>query len=122
MVRVQEEERKSDTKVSDFLVLFYLHFLYYIYILYSPIHDKYYVGYTSNIAARLDQHNNSLRNTFTSKYRPWRLAALFESSNSEGETMKIEKFIKKQKSRNLLKKMISGENLNGLLAQLVRVP
>jgi len=36
--------------------------------------------------------------------------------------MKIERFIKRQKSRRLLEKLISGEIPDGKLAQLVRVP
>jgi putative endonuclease len=36
--------------------------------------------------------------------------------------MKIEKFIKKQKSRRLIEKLIAGCELEGVLAQLVRVP
>ena len=36
--------------------------------------------------------------------------------------MKIERFIKKQKSRRLIEKIVIGESLEGKLAQLVRVP
>jgi putative endonuclease len=34
----------------------------------------------------------------------------------------MEKFIKKQKSRKLIEKLIGGTEVNGILAQLVRVP
>ena len=96
--------------------------MFYIYILYSPNHDKYYVGYTQDISIRIAQHNESARNTFTSKYRPWTIAALFECSTEEAKAVQIERFIKKQKSKNLLKKLVSGQELSGVLAQLVRVP
>jgi len=36
--------------------------------------------------------------------------------------MGIEKFIKKQKSRTLIEKLITGGEFFGILAQLVRVP
>ena len=96
--------------------------MFYIYILFSPSSDKYYVGHTENISQRLESHNGSEKNTYTSKHRPWTLTALFECTNNRSEALKIEKFIKKQKSRKLIEKIISGENLYGLLAQLVRVP
>jgi len=47
------------------------------------------------------------------------LAALFECSDNRGTAVKIEKYIKKQKSLFLIEKMISGEILSGDLAQLV---
>jgi len=67
-------------------------------------------------------HNSTERNTYTKKYRPWEIAAVFECGTERGGAMKIEKFIKKQKSRFLLQKMINGDKLDGILAQLLRVP
>jgi len=96
--------------------------MYYIYILYSKSSEKFYVGYTGNIEKRVNEHNNSERNTYTSKHRPWVLAAAFECGEVEAEAIKIEKFIKKQKSRSLLEKLINGNEFNEILAQLVRVP
>jgi putative endonuclease len=63
-----------------------------------------------------------LHNTFTSKHRPWKLAAVFEAGSDEGAAMAIEKFIKKQRSRKLIETMISGKLLSGILAHLVKVP
>jgi putative endonuclease len=95
---------------------------FYIYILYSVSSDIYYVGYTSDFEKRLVEHNTSEENTFTSKHRPWLLEAVYFTGNKEAEAMKIEKFIKKQKSRKLLEKLILGGDFFGILAQLVRVP
>ena len=103
-------------------VPFFVFEMYYIYILYSDRSDKYYVGYTKDVQQRLKQHNESERTTFTSKHRPWVLAAAFKVGESESEAIRIERFIKKQKSRGLLQRMVSGEELHGVLAQLVRVP
>ncbi len=96
--------------------------MYYLYILHSESCDKYYVGITKDIDQRVLEHNSSERNTYTSKYRPWRLSALFECSSCLGEAMKIERFIKNQKSRRLIEAMVWGEPLTGILAHLVRVP
>jgi len=52
--------------------------MYYIYILYSPNYDKYYVGYSNDPYRRVLEHNTKPFNTYTSKYRPWTLAAVFE--------------------------------------------
>jgi putative endonuclease len=96
--------------------------MFYLYILYSLDYDKYYVGYTDNYRNRLEEHNTSDRKTFTKKYRPWQIAAVFSCGEDRGNAMKIEKFVKRKKSRTLIKTMISGAKLNGELAQLVRVP
>ncbi|MGB4204000.1 MAG: GIY-YIG nuclease family protein, partial [Bacteroidales bacterium] len=82
----------------------------------------YYVGVTDDFYRRLQEHNTSERNTFTSKYRPWKIAAVFQCADSLSEARKIENFIKKQKSRKLIEKMINDEPLYGILTKLVRVP
>jgi putative endonuclease len=96
--------------------------MHYLYILYSESSDKYYVGITENIDQRVDEHNSSEHSTYTSKHRPWCLTAAFECASSLGDAMKIERFIKNQKSRRLIETMVSGVPLTGVLAQLVRVP
>ncbi|WP_462254263.1 GIY-YIG nuclease family protein [Ferruginibacter sp.] len=96
--------------------------MFYIYFLYSPSSNIYYVGYTNNYLKRLSEHNGSEKNTFTSKHRPWILKAVFECGYEESLAITIEKFIKKQKSRVLIEKIIDGMQLIGSLAQLVRVP
>ncbi len=96
---------------------------YYIYILHSINFDKYYIGYTSNYNKRLLAHNEGKYNTFTSKYRPWCINAIFHVSEKKSEALKIERFIKNQKSRILLQKLCNKNfTPNGVLTQLVRVP
>jgi len=98
--------------------------MYYIYILFSETADKFYIGYTQSPKERLLKHNQQEKfNTFTRKFRPWRIAALFEVSDDKTLAMQIERFIKKQKSRKFTQ-MLCDENsqLSGILAQLVRVP
>ncbi|MBT2560052.1 GIY-YIG nuclease family protein [Pedobacter sp. ISL-68] len=95
---------------------------FYIYILYSLTSDIYYVGYTNDYVRRLGEHNGSELATFTSKHRPWALKAVFSCGGQEVDAVRIERFIKRQKSRKLIERIIGGEILTGLLAQLVRVP
>ncbi len=75
---------------------------FYIYILYSQMADKYYVGHTSNIDTRLEQHLQNDSTKYTGKYKDWELRAVFYVSEERGEAMRIEKFIKKQKIRKLI--------------------
>ena len=72
---------------------------------------------------RLEQHNSNSSDKYTGKYSDWEMVALFECGESRSEAMKLEKFIKKQKSKNLLLKLIDPDfTPTGTLAQLVRVP
>jgi putative endonuclease len=98
--------------------------MYYIYILSSETADKFYVGYTQSPKERLLKHNEQEDfNTFTRKFRPWKMVALFEVSTDKNLAIQIERFIKKQKSRKFIQ-MLCDENsqLTGILIQLVRVP
>jgi len=98
--------------------------MYYIYILFSEAADKFYIGYTQSPKERLLKHNEQENfNTFTKKFRPWKMVALFEVSGDKTLAIKMERFIKKQKSRKFIE-MLCDENaqLSGILAQLVRVP
>ena len=102
---------------------FVLGIMFYIYIIYSKKFDKYYIGSSKNPWNRLTKHNSSPFNTFTSKYRPWTLKAVFEAGTTRGEAVKMEKFIKRQKSKKLLLQLIDPTfEPSGKLAQLVRVP
>ena len=96
--------------------------MYFIYILYSKSADQYYVGSTNNVERRLDEHNNSPNVTFTSKHRPWMLMAAYQCGEDESSAVKIERFIKEQKSRKLIERLVQDGEFTGILAQLVRVP
>ena len=96
---------------------------YYLCILYSSNSDKYYVGYSTDPIRRVDEHNNKPFTTYTSKHRPWKLKACFKCGNEEKIAIKLERFIKKQKSQKLIQQMCNPLcRLRGILAPLVRVP
>ncbi|MEH3112009.1 GIY-YIG nuclease family protein [Pedobacter terrae] len=95
---------------------------YYLYVLYSKVSDLYYVGYTSDYIRRLEEHNSLSVGTYTSKHRPWHLEAVFSCGTVEADAIRFERFIKRQKSRRLIERIVQGEMLTGILAQLVRVP
>jgi putative endonuclease len=95
---------------------------YSVYILYSESSDIYYIGQTDDVEGRLSEHNSDGNNSFTSKHGPWRLVSSFETGNERGVAMKIEKFIKRQKSRKFIEKVIEDPMAIRYIAQLVRVP
>jgi putative endonuclease len=65
---------------------------YYVYILASVSFERYYVGQTSDVEARLARHNRGAEPS-TSPYLPWKLAWKGEKP-TRGEAMKLEKKLK----------------------------
>jgi putative endonuclease len=80
--------------------------MFYIYIIYSESADKYYIGHSNDPERRLIEHNTTEDNKYTTKYRPWRILLSLEVSDSRGETIKMERFIKRQKSKIFLSRLI----------------
>ena len=85
--------------------------VFYIYILYSLKSDKYYIGMSSDVNRRLEEHNNPLGfNKYTAKHIPWEIKLFFDVSGVRGEALIVERFIKNQKSRIFLEKLISAKD------------
>ena len=78
----------------------------YLYILQSETNGHYYVGSCVDPARRLSQHNANAVAATRSK-GPWVRVALLEFSDS-GIARKAEMFIKRQKSRQTIEKVVSG--------------
>lgn len=79
---------------------------YIVYILYSTLKDKYYIGYTSDeIEERIRKHNTNHKG-FTGGAGDWELK-YFEVLNTKEEAKKRETQIKKWKSRKLIEHLIS---------------
>jgi putative endonuclease len=96
--------------------------MFYLYVLYSSSSDKYCVGYTEDVEKRLYEHNNSERTTYASKHRPRILKKSIALEENRGFAMRIEKTVKKAKSRLLIEKIVLEINDLNELAQLVSVP
>ena|ERR1035437_5536018 len=85
--------------------------MFYVYILYSQSADKFYVGQTPDVQKRFSEHNNPVeKSKYTAKYIPWELILYFPVSDERGDAMKVEKFIKAQKSRKFILKLIDNKN------------
>ena len=44
-----------------------------VYVLYSEIHGKKYIGYTSDLIERFRSHNELGTKGYTMRYRPWKV-------------------------------------------------
>jgi putative endonuclease len=74
---------------------------FYVYIIYSELYDKYYIGQTNNVTDRIKRHNNGSEK-FTSSYLPWSLKCIIEKS-SRNEAMILENKLKNLNRVKLIK-------------------
>jgi putative endonuclease len=81
------------------------------------------VGHSEDPWKRLEQHLTNSGDKYTGSYHDWELRGVFEVSVIRGEADRIEKFIKRQKSRVFIERILEpGFKGVGVLAQLIRVP
>ena len=80
--------------------------MYFTYILYSEKCDRYYIGYASDVTARLERHNAGMV-TATRNCLPYQIKAT-KGFQSELEARREELRLKKQKSRKYLEWLIAG--------------
>ena len=78
--------------------------MFYAYILYNKIRNKYYVGSTSNLVERLKKHNTN-HSGFTGDTGDW-IIVWKQFFENKSDAMKKEKQIKSWKSRMLIEKLI----------------
>jgi putative endonuclease len=75
--------------------------MYFVYILYSQIGNRYYIGQTNNIEDRFFRHNNGYEKS-TAPYKPWKLVLMLEKE-TRSEALILEKKIKNLNTKDLLK-------------------
>ncbi len=82
---------------------------FYVYILFSPSRNTYYIGFTGDsLIERIRKHNSNHKG-FTGNNGDWRLVYQ-EDFRYKPEAMKREKQIKNWKSRKLIEKLIDLEH------------
>ena len=79
---------------------------YYVYILYSPSINQYYVGHTQNIEDRIYRHKNSGSKS-TKKANDW-VVKYTEEFQSRQEASLRELAIKNKKSRKYIEWLVSS--------------
>lgn len=82
--------------------------MFYIYILQSQKDSSFYIGFTENLNQRLEKHNSSTSG-YTSTKKPW-IIVYSESFENKTDALKREIFIKNQKSRDFIKKLIEDSS------------
>lgn len=73
------------------------------------MNGRYYIGSTDNVERRLDEHNSG-KSVYTSQSRPFELMYQQEY-NSLAEARKVERKLKRMKSRIIIEKMIVDQNI-----------
>jgi putative endonuclease len=79
--------------------------MFIVYALYSKNYDKIYIGFSSNLEARLRLHNEIATKGFTVKYRPW-VIIYSEEHTTKTEAMVREKQLKTAQGRKFIRALI----------------
>lgn len=90
-------------------------FFYYVYVLYSLSSNAFYVGFTSDLRKRLEEHNKGL-NFSTKPQRPW-ILIYYEAHSNKEDSRRREKYLKttagdRALHRMLREKLIEVKNLS----------
>jgi putative endonuclease len=78
--------------------------MFIVYVLFSVLYDKIYIGYTSDLKGRLLSHNE-MGKGWTAKYRPW-IIIHTESYTSKSEAISREKALKGGQGRKWIREHI----------------
>jgi len=76
-----------------------------VYVIYSPAFDKIYIGYTSNLEARIKSHNELATKGWTIKFRPWKLV-YEETLTTKSDAIKRESELKSAAGRRFIREQI----------------
>lgn len=88
--------------------------MWYCYVLESLKNKRFYVGLTSDLRRRIEEHNTGIGGSYTKKNRPFRLVfyeAYIEIEKKDAE--KAEKFFKTGYGREVLKDKLENYILSG---------
>ena len=81
--------------------------MFFVYILYSPSLDKYYVGHTGDTLEERIRRHNTNHSGFTGGKGDW-ILKYKEEFPTKAEAYKRESAIKKRKSRKYIEKLLSS--------------
>ena len=77
-----------------------------VYVIRSKSDEIYYVGMSTNIISRINEHNAG-KSKFTSGHRPWELIYFEDNFPSAVEARKREKYLKSAAGKKFISKKIS---------------
>ena len=78
--------------------------MFYTYILKSDKFDQIYIGYTSDLKRRFEEHNRGI-NLSTKRYRPWKII-YYEACINEDDAKRRETYLKTTQGGRLLKRRL----------------
>ena len=76
-----------------------------VYVLFSEKFDNIHIGQTSDLEKRLEYHNYESTNSYTMKFRPWKIIHT-EKFSTRAEAMKREKQLKTSRGRAFIRSLI----------------
>ena len=82
--------------------------MFFLYIIQSEMDGSFYIGYSANPTNRLNKHNTA-KSGYTSRKKPWVLVYT-EEFKTKSEAIRREKFIKAQKSKVFIEKLIANQD------------
>ena len=77
---------------------------YYVYVLWSIIDKKFYIGYTANLKRRLSQHQDGKNYTTLRMNNPQLI--FYEAFSNENDALRREGYFKTTKGKKALKLML----------------
>jgi len=77
---------------------------YIVYILQSEVDNSFYIGYTSNVEKRLEEHNNG-KSYYTKRKIPWKIVYR-EIFKTKRDAIIREKQLKNKKSHRFIESLI----------------
>lgn len=80
--------------------------MWYVYVLKSTVKDWMYIGYSSNLKSRVEQHNSGNVQS-TKHYAPFELEA-YVAVKTKQKAIELEKYFKTGSGKAVLKKRILG--------------
>jgi len=79
--------------------------MFFVYILHSLTRfDRYYVGYTTNVEKRLEEHNTG-KSMYTKPWMPWEVVSCI-SFKSKDKAQQFEKYLKSGSGYAFLRKRL----------------
>jgi putative endonuclease len=83
--------------------------MFIVYVLYNSVADKFYVGQTQNLDARLAAHNNKHKTmSYTARFKGEWKVIYTESLPTRSEALKREKQLKSHQGREYIRQYIPG--------------
>ena len=82
---------------------------YFVYVLYSIAHSRYYIGSSADPQKRLQSHNDLRNNGWTKRYAPWEIIYT-EMYDSKYDALIREKWLKSGIGREFILQMHSKKS------------